>query len=90
MLNFYYIHGSEVFMHDSAPCHMARKITRYREQKQISVLEWPGNSLDLNPYENWWYKMKKNMSEKKTSNLEILLEKLKKWCQEMSTNILKI
>jgi len=44
MLNFYHIHGSEVFMHDSAPCHKARKITRYLEQKQVSVLEWPGKS----------------------------------------------
>ena len=48
MLNFYNIHGSEVFMHDCAPCHEDRKITRYLEQKQISVLEWPGNSPDLN------------------------------------------
>ena len=39
MLNFYHIHGSEVFMHDSALCHKARKITRYLKQKQISVLE---------------------------------------------------
>ena len=38
MLNFYHIHGSEVFMHDSALCHKARKITRYFEQKQISLL----------------------------------------------------
>ena len=48
MLNFCNIHGSEVFMHDSAPCHKDRKITRYLQQKQVSVLEWPGNSPDLN------------------------------------------
>ena len=86
MLNFYHVHGSEVFMHDNAPCHKARKTTRYLEQKQISVLEWPGNSPDLNSIENCWCKMKKKMSEKKTPNLEILQEELKKvWCQEMST-----
>ena len=34
VLNFYYTHGSGVFMHDSVPCHKARKITRYLEQKQ--------------------------------------------------------
>ena len=27
MLNFYRIDGSEVFMHDSAPCHNAKKVT---------------------------------------------------------------
>ena len=25
MLNFFLIHGSEVFMHDSASCHKAKK-----------------------------------------------------------------
>ena len=90
MLNFYHIHGSGVFMHDSVPCHKARKITRYLEQKQISVLEWTGNSPGLNPIENCWHKMKKKMSEKKTPNLEILQEELKKvWCQEISTEYFK-
>ena len=90
MVNFYHIHGSEVFMHDSAPCHKARKITRYLEQKQISILEWLGNSLDLNPIGNCWHKMKKKMSKKKTPNLEILQEELKKmWCEEMSTEYFK-
>ena len=90
MLNFYHIYGSEVFMHDSAPCHKAKKITRYLEQKQINALEWPGNSPILNPIENCWHKVKEKMSEKKTPNLEILQEELKKvWCQEMSTEYLK-
>ena len=78
MLNFFHIHGSEVFMQDSASCHKARKITRYLEQNQISDLEWPGSSPDLNPIENCWHKTKKKMSEKKTPNLEILQEELKK------------
>ena len=67
MLNFYHVHGFEVFMHDSAPCHKARKISRYFEQKQISVLEWPGNSSDLNPIETCWHKIKKKTSEKKNT-----------------------
>ena len=56
-LNFYNIHDSEVFMHDS-------------KQKQMNILEWPGNSADLNPIENCWHKMKKTMSEKKQQTLE--------------------
>ena len=90
MLNFYHIYSSEVFMHDSAPCHEARKIMRYLEQKQISVLECPDDSLDLNLIENCWHKMKKKMSEKKTLNLKILQEKLQEvWCQKMSTEYFK-
>ena len=86
MLNFYHIHGSEVFMHDSAPSHKARKMTRYLKQKQISVLEWPENIPDLNPIEKFWHKMKKKVFKIKTHNLKILQEDLKKvWCQEMSS-----
>ena len=70
MLNFYNIHGSEVFMHNSVPCHKTRKVTRYLEQKQINILEWPGNSSDLNFIKNCWHKMKKTTSEKKTTNLK--------------------
>ena len=55
-LNFFHIHGSEVFMHDSAPCYKAKKVTRFLEQQQINVLEWPGNSPDLNPIKNCWRK----------------------------------
>ena len=62
MFNFYNIHGSEVFMHDSAPCHKARKVTRYLKQKQINILKLLGNSLDLNPIKNCWHKMKKTIS----------------------------
>ena len=69
MLNFYKIHGSEVFMHDSAPCHKTRKVTRYLESKQINILEWPGNSPDLNPIENCWHKIKKYV-RKQTKTLE--------------------
>ena len=47
MHNFFCNHGSEVFMHNSAPCHKIKKVS------------FPGNSPDLNPIENCWQKMKK-------------------------------
>ena len=57
MLNFFRIHGSKVFMHHSATRHKAKKVTRFLEQQQISYLEWPRNSPDLNPIENCWQKI---------------------------------
>ena len=70
MLNFYNIYGSEVFMHNSGPCHKARKVTRYLLQKQINILEWPGNSPNLISIENCWHKMKTTISEKKQQTLK--------------------
>ena len=79
MLNFFCIHGSEVFMDNSAPCHKAKKVTRFLDQQQINDLEWPGNSPDLNPIEICWQKMKKTMSKKKTPNLDTFQEECVTW-----------
>ena len=65
MLNFFLIHGSEVFMQDNAPCHKVKKMTRFLEQQQINVLEWKGNSPDVNPIENCWQKMTKLCQKRK-------------------------
>ena len=45
---------SDVFQHDKAPCRTACAITSWFQKHQIQVLEWAGNSPDLNPIENLW------------------------------------
>ena len=40
------------------------------------VLDWPGNSPDLNPIENCWNLMKSKLKEYKFSNINQLREKL--------------
>jgi len=62
----------------------SKKVKNYLQQKQIKMLEWPGNCPDLNRMENCWEKIKYRMKQKKTPNLDTLKNQLKKvWCQEV-------
>jgi len=66
------VHNYNIFLHDSAPCHRSKVMTNFLEQKRIQRLEWPGNSLDLDPIKNLWNFMKNKVSEKHPSSLDAL------------------
>ena len=46
--------GCSVFMQDGAPCHTARSIKEWFAAHDVDVLDWIGQSCDLNPIENLW------------------------------------
>lgn len=76
-LALWYPDGEDfIFMHDSAPCHKAKSVTTFLEQKNIPVLQWPGNSPDMNPIENLWEVTKREMSKETITNREELISKL--------------
>ena len=43
------LHPQAIFQQDSAPCHKAKIITNCLKKIKITVLDWLGNSPDLNP-----------------------------------------
>ena len=47
-----HINGCTIFMKDNAPCHRSKVASEFLKKNKIPVLEWPGNSPDLNPVKN--------------------------------------
>jgi transposase len=52
LLPFMAIHRCTHFLQDGAPCHSSKRIKNYLSDKPFEVMDWPGNSPDLNPIEN--------------------------------------
>jgi hypothetical protein len=43
------LHRATHFLQDGAPCHTSKRVMKYLKENNVSVLDWPGNSPDLNP-----------------------------------------
>nr|CAD2203391.1 unnamed protein product [Meloidogyne enterolobii] len=49
-----YPSANQIFMQDNAAIHASRSTANWLASKNIRVLEWPARSPDLNPIENLW------------------------------------
>lgn len=69
-----------IFMQDGAPCHTARVVKRYLADTNVALLEWPGNSPDLNPIENLWAIIKRRLAANTiTTKQQMIAEVIRIW-----------
>lgn len=84
------LHNTTIFQHDSAPAHAAKKVKEWLAANGVRVLEWPGNSPDLNPIENLWMILKRKVRLQQPQNLQDLIHCIKRsWCSEISADVCK-
>lgn len=78
-------HRCKFFLQDGAPCHKSKRSMAVlkRMEDKFKVMDWPGNSPDLNPIENLWSIMKAKLKRDHTITSVEALKKalLKLWCQ---------
>ena len=56
--------GTTIFQQDGATCHTSRQMMNWFAQQDITLLDWPGQSPNMNPSENLWTAFKRLLYQK--------------------------
>jgi transposase len=90
LLSFIEFHKATHFRQDGAPCHKSKKITDFLKENKLQVIDWPGNSPDLNPIEKVRAYMKNKLKEKVITSVPTLEQKIKMmWIKDISKDYFK-
>ena len=77
--------GDGVFMQDGAPCHTTKLCKNFLSSSAVAVLQWPGNSPDLNPIETLRAILKMRLrGEKITNKSQMISALIKVWFRDDS------
>ena len=73
------LHGDAdfLFQQDLAPAHSTKTTTNWFADHDITVLDWPANSPDLNPINNLWAIVKRKMRKTRPNNTDELKTAIK-------------
>lgn len=61
-------HRPWIFMQDLAPPHSAASTQRFLQGKGVEILDWAGNSPDMNPIENVWQFVQRQLPKRMPRN----------------------
>ncbi len=77
--------GDGIFQEDNARPHKTKLAKKFHAENDLCILLWPAQSPDLNPIENLWADVKKNIRERKKlpSNMAELDRHVKKAWREI-------
>ena len=71
-------------MQDNTPCHTAKSTKTFFAKENITVMDWPPQSPDLNPIENVWELLNERSKKRNPSNVNELWTYLKEEWKKIS------
>ena len=71
-------------MQDNALCHTAKSVKTFPSEEDVTVMEWPAQSPDMNPIKNVWKFLNERAKEKNPINVEELWTNLKGGLKKIS------
>lgn len=81
--------GDYMFQHDNDPKHTAKIITKYLQSKNIITLDWPSQSPDLNPIENLWSFLDKQVENRNATSEDELFQVLQNGWNSLPTTLIR-
>ena len=62
-------HSDYIFLYDNDPKHTAKSMNKWLSENYVNVLQWPSQSLDLNPIGNLWRFLRIQIRKRASANI---------------------